>query len=355
MMKGRFAVGLSLLLVLGLGLAGCGQRITAEEIVSRMRDTMEATQDAYAVVSASVDAQGIQMRAMAKVWERAPSQFRAEVLEASQPGFDGAIVVTDGQEAWYYDPGRDVVLTGPVDKVEMPLPQEMLLELQETIQYILDMSDVSLAGEEIVAGQETYKLTLSPKEEGSAAIFPGDGTATLWVDKEDWFVLRAQYDAGSFGQGSLEVLEYALNPGLSADLFAFEAPEGAEVVQIDAQGPIPLTLEEAKVEAGFPLLLPDYVPGGATLVEVFQSGDSIILRYDHSPEVAFTIVQGYEFAAPPTFGGEQGIVVRGYEATAITDEVGGYTFLYWTENGITINVAGHIELGEALRVAESLQ
>jgi outer membrane lipoprotein-sorting protein len=355
MMKARLVVGLSILLVLSLGLAGCGQRVTAEEIVARMQQTVESTEDAYAVVSASVDAQGIQMSATAKVWEKSPRYFRVEVLEASQPGFEGAVAVTDGQEAWYYDPGRNVVLTGPAGEVEMPLPQEMLLELQETIQYVLDASDVSLAGEEVIAGHETYKLTLSPKEEEGTTLFPGNGTATLWVDKEEWFVLRAQYEAGSFGQGSLEVQEYALNPGLSVDLFAFQVPDGAEVVEMEAHAPIPLTLEEAKAEAGFPLLLPDYVPGNATLIEVFKSGDAIILRYDHSPDVAFTVVQGREPAAPPSFGGQQDLAVRGYDATAVTDEVGGNTFLYWTENGVTISVAGHIDLAEALQVAESLR
>ncbi|MCL7452763.1 MAG: DUF2092 domain-containing protein [Anaerolineae bacterium] len=354
-MKVRLAVGLSLLLVLSLLLAGCGQRITAEEIVTRMRETLEATEDASAVVSASVDAQGIQMSATAKVWEKSPGYLRAEVLEASRPALVGAIVVTDGEQAWYYDPGRNVVLTGPIGEVDMPLPQEMLLELQGTIQFVLDASEVTLAGEETVAGHDAYKLTLTPKDDGSATIFPGNGTATLWVDKEQWMVLKAQYEAGSFGQGGLEVQEYTLNPGLSEDLFTFQAPEGAEVVQVGEQQAMPLTLEEARAQAGFPLLVPDYVPGDATLVEVLKAGDSIIFRYDHSPDVAFTLVQGHELAGPPPLGGEQGIRVRGQDATAITDEVGGNTFLYWTENGVTISVAGHIELDEALQVAESLR
>jgi hypothetical protein len=90
-------------------------------------------------------------------------------------------------------------------------------------------------------------------------------------------------------------------------------------------------------------------------VEVFKSGDSIIQRYDHSPDVAFTVIQGLEPAGPPPLGQTQGITVRGQSATLVSDEEGGNTFLYWTEGEVSITVAGHIGLDEALKVAESLR
>jgi outer membrane lipoprotein-sorting protein len=328
--------------------------MTAEEIVARVKETLENTEDAHAVVYAEVDAQGIQMSVTAEVWEKAPDKLRAEVLEASKPEFVGALMVTDGQQGWYYEPGRNVVMAGSLGEMETPLPQELLVELQSVIQYVLDASKVELAGEETVAGQDTYKLILTPKEEGGQGPFPGNGTATLWIDKAQWIVLRAEYQANAFGQGSVEVQRYELDSGLPAELFRFEVPEGATVIELEDQEPVPLTLEEAQAQAEFPLLVPDYVPESATLVEVFKSGDSIIQRYDHSPDVAFTIIQGLEPAGPPPLGQSQGITVRGQSATLISDEVGGNTFLYWTEGEVTITVAGHIGLDEALKVAESL-
>ena len=203
-----------------------------------------------------------------------------------------------------------------------------------------------------MAGRDAYKLTLSPSDDAEGEMFPGDGTATLWVDKEQWIVLRAEYEASSFGQGSMEVESFEQNPGLSDSLFHFEVPEGATVVDAETP-PEPLTLEEAQAE--FPLLVPGYVPQGATLIEVFRIGDSYVLRYNHSSEVSFAIVQGPELAGPPPLGQSQAISVRGHEATVVTDEAGGNTFLYWTEDGSTVTVAGHISLDEALKVAESLQ
>jgi outer membrane lipoprotein-sorting protein len=346
---------LGLLLVLSLLLAGCGEKITAEEIVAKMQETLENTQNAHALVTANLNAQGIEMSVTAEVWEKSPNKGRAEVIESSRDNFAGMVMVSDGEQVWLYEPTRNVVTVGPLGEVEMPLPQEILIELQRAIQDVLDISDVQMVGEEIVLGHEAYKLTVSPKEGTDLQLFPGNGTATLWVDKEQWIVLKVNYEAGTFGQGSLEVNSFELNPGLSDDLFRFDIPAGTEVIDLESQRVVALTLDEARAEAGFQLLVPDYVPGGVTLIEVFKSGDSIILRYDHSPEVSFTIVQGPELTGPPPLGETQAVTVRGQSATVITDEAGGNTFLYWTEDGVTVTVAGHITFDEALQVAESLR
>jgi outer membrane lipoprotein-sorting protein len=352
----KILVMFSLFLLLSLTLTGCGDKITAEEIVAKVQETVENTNDAHGVVKVDVNVQGIEMSMTAEMWEKLPNKFRAEVIDASQDGFAGMTMVSDGQQAWFYDPARNRVMAGPAEEIETPLPQEMLNSLQEVIQEMLDASDVELAGEETVAGYETYKLTLSPKEGSEAEFFPGDGTATLWVDKERWIVLKATYEADTLGQGSIQVQSFELNPGVADDLFYFEVPEGATVVETGTEEPIPLTLDEAKEQSGFPLLLPDYVPEGATLIEVFQvSNGSIVLRYDHSPEVSFTIVQGPELTGPPPLGESQKVTVRDQSATLITDEEGGNTFLYWTENEVTVTIAGHIGLEEALQVVESLK
>jgi hypothetical protein len=212
-----------------------------------------------------------------------------------------------------------------------------------------------LDGEEQVAGRQAYKLVASPKEESGEELFPGNGTATLWVDKEQWIVLKATYEASTFGQGTMEVQSFELNPGLPDSLFAFEIPEGTTVVDVEAQRPVPVTLDEARAQVDYRLLVPGYVPQGATLIEVFKAGDSIVLRYNHSTKVSFTIIQGPELSGPPPVGQSQDLMVRGQSATAITDEASGNTFLYWTGDGVTVTVAGHISLDEALKVAEALQ
>jgi outer membrane lipoprotein-sorting protein len=354
-MKKKRWIALSLLLALVVVLAGCGKEITAEEIVAKMQETVDSTQDAHAIVVADVNAQGIQLSAKAELWEQMPNKVRAEVLEASQPSLVGTMLVSDGVNGWFYEPARDQVTVGAAEELDTPLPQQVLAGLQQVIQEVLNASDVALVGEETVAGQDAYILEATPKEDATQQLFPGNGTATIWVDKDQWIVLKATYQAGAFGQGSMEVQSFELNPGLSADLFVFDVPEGTKVVDLEAQQAVPLTLDEAREQAGFPLLVPSYVPADATLIEVFRADQAFVLRYDHSPDVSFTVFQGPEELGPPSFGQTQALTVRGHDATAITDEDGGNTFLYWTENDITVTIAGRISLEEALRVAESLE
>ncbi|MBL7063856.1 MAG: DUF2092 domain-containing protein [Anaerolineae bacterium] len=354
-MKGNVWLAFSLLLVLSLALAGRGQKITAEEIVARMRETVENTKDAHAVVTVALDAQGKQISATVELWEQSPNKIRTEALEASEPDLVGMLLVSDGQQGWTYDPQRHRVVVGPMGDLELPPPQEMLIELQDTIQAMLDASDIELAGEETVAGRPAYKLWMSPKEDSKEGSFPGDGKATLWVDQERWIVLKATYESGAFGQRSMEVQSFELNPGLSNDLFTFQAPEGAEVVDIEAEQPSFMTLDEAQAQAGFPLLVPEYVPGDATLIQVFQVQGAIVLGYDHSPEVSFTIMQGPEPIRSTPPGEAQEITVRGQSATLITDESVGFAYLHWIENDVSVTIGGRLIVDEALKVAESLK
>jgi outer membrane lipoprotein-sorting protein len=354
-MMRKLLVVSSLILVLSLAVAGCGQKMTAEEIVAKMQETASKTTDAHAEIQVNLNVEGMDLSATAEVWEKSPNKIYAHVSNSSQPEYEGVTLVSDGQQAWLYDPVKNQVTVGAAGEIDLPLPQEMIASMQGAIQQVLDASDVELAGEEAVAGHDTYKLTLSQKEGNETELFPGNGTATLWVDKERWIVLKAIYEAGALGQGTMEVLDYELNPGLTDDRFHLEIPEGAQIIEAHAEEAEPLTLEEAKAQAGFPLLVPDYAPGGATLIEVFKMSDMIILRYDHSPDVAFAIMQGQQLAGLPSFGQAETVTVRGQEATVITEEASGNTVLYWTENDVTVGVAGHISLDEAIKVAESLK
>jgi hypothetical protein len=271
-------------------------------------------------------------------------------------------MVSDGQQGWLYEPDRNRVMVGAVAEIETPLPQEMLTEMQDAIQQVLDVSDVKLESEEEVIGRETYKLTVTPKEDAEKELFPGGGVATLWVDKEQWIILKATYQADAFGQGTMEVQSFELNTGLSDDLFTFVVPEGAKVVDVESQQVTHLTLDEAQAQAEFPLLVPEYIPGDATLVDVFKMGTSFGLHYDHSPLVSFTIIQGSDPAdllpGPDSLEGlypSEDITVRGQDASALVDDVQGNTLLHWTGDGVTVMIAGHLSLDEALQVAESLK
>jgi outer membrane lipoprotein-sorting protein len=366
-MKTRLLIGFNFLVILSLLLTGCQTGPTAEEIVAKMQEVEASTEDAHAVVEFSIQAEteDVDMDIVVELWEKRPGKFRAEVLEAGEAEFEGVVSVTNGEQAWLYHPGENVVITGALGDIEsdeMPVdPQQAIQMMEEGIQWAMDHFDVELAGEEDLNGLATYKLEFTPKEgEEYPMPIPIDGKVTLWVEKERWIALQAHFDGGSFGEGWIRVRSFAFNSGAPDELFQFEIPEDAEVINIEDMKPTPLTLEEAEEKAEFDLLVPTYEPDGATLIEVFQVGEAFVLRYDHST-TSFTIMQGdmpHMQDGPPGEEAHSGEIVevdvRGQKATLITDGAGN-SFLSWTEDGVSIAIAGHISAEEIVKVAESME
>jgi outer membrane lipoprotein-sorting protein len=356
--------GLSVLVVLSLLLSGCQSGPTAEEIVAKMQEVEASTEDAHAVVEFSLQVEEVDLEVVVELWEKRPSKFKAEVLEAGDAEFAGIVSITDGQQGWLYHPGENVVVTGALGEIEseeIPIdPQRVIQMMEEGIQWAMDNFDVRLLGEEDLNGAATYKLEFTPKEgDESPMPIPIEGKATLWVEKDRWIALQAHFDGGSLGEGWVRVRSFEFNTGLDDELFQFVIPEHAHVIHIEDMQPTPLTLEEAREQASFDLLVPAYVPDGATLIEVFSVGEAIILRYDHST-TSFTIVQGdlphleHDLQQREAHGDAVEVTVRGQTAMLVIDDAGN-SLLTWEENGVSVTVAGHIGEDEVLRVAESLQ
>jgi outer membrane lipoprotein-sorting protein len=353
-MDKRWYLGLSLLVATSLLVVGCQNQPTAEEIVAKLQEVEASTEDAHAVLEIDIQGQGVDENLTVEVWEKKPNKFRAAVLESSDPDYSGAVTVADGQQVWMYQPSQNEVVVGEVGPDEPSSPRDMIRELDQVIQRALDTSQVNLAGEEVVAGEKTYKLELTPTE-SEEALLPAGSKATLWVDQDDWFVLQAEISGDLLGKGLMSVQSFELNTGLEDALFQFEVPDGVQVTDIQDKRPTSVTLDEARAQADFPLLLPGYLPEGVSLIDVLAMDGAIILRYDHSP-TSFTIIQGSAGDPMPLpLGSQQSeVTVRGQTASLFSDE-GPSNLLTWTENGVAITIAGHIGQDEILEVAESLQ
>ena len=351
-MNKRWLIGLSVLAMIALLLGGCQKQPTAKEIVAKLEEVEASTQDANAVLEISAKGEGLDEELVVEVWEKKPNKFRAEVLKANDPELAGAISVTNGQQFWMYEPGKNEVMVGEVGPDEPSSFRGAIRDTEDMIRQALDATDVKLVGEEDVAGIATYKLELTPREDDETFL-PAGSQVTLWVDQERWIVLQAHFSGGIAGEGQMRVRSFELNTGLADDLFQFEIPEGAKVTKAEDKRPKHLTLDEARAQADF-LLVPSYVPEGVTLIDVLTMGEAFILHYDHST-TSFSVIQGPSDGVredPP--GQKTKVTVRGQTANLITDGLGN-NFLTWVENGVTITIAGRISQEEILKVAESLQ
>jgi len=339
-------------LLLTLTVYGCARKPTAQEIVARMQETMTSTSDAHGVVEVNAEVQGLSVQVVAEMWEKQPNKVRAKLLEAKPRRFTGTVIVTDGQTAWIYSPAENqVVVTSPSD---MPAEAQAIIQgMDGLIDKVLDASDIELLGKEEVAGIKTYKLSLTPKEDEERSLLV-TGTATLWVDPEQWTVRKAHFVAPNLGEGTMHVRSLELNPGLADEVFTFEVPEGAVVISAEDEKTKHITLDEAEAQAGFDLLTPAYVPDGATLVDVMKVRDAFVLLYDLDG-ATFTVAQSQEELPEGLQGTGEAVTVRGAQATLVTDKAARASLLTWQENAVNFAVAGRIGADEAIEIAESLR
>lgn len=338
-----------LALLAGLLVAGgCAEKLTAEDIVAKMQEVITSTNDAHAVVEVTANVQGQTVQMVVEAWGKLPNKVRADVLESDRDEFAGAVIVADGQTAWFYSPAENRAFVVDVSDMSADA-QTIIQDMESVIQQVLDNGDVELLGEEEVAGAKTYKLSLEEQEKQ----LPLNGTATLWVDKKQWIVLKTNFVAPNVGEGTMQVRSFELNPGLDDEIFTFDVPDGVEVVDAGDGKEQHLTLDEAETQAGFDLLTPAYLPDGAVLVDVMKVKSAFVLLYDLDG-VGFTVAQSPGELPEGLPGIGEAVTLRGVQATLVTDEVANASFLAWQENGINFAVAGRIGEEEAIKISESL-
>ncbi len=367
-----------------LGLAGCAgnEKLTAQQIMDRMKETREKTRDVHVVgevVSTGGQENGnfvveawLQKTDKTDALGKPIAQAHIKVLEASKAELKGTELVNDGETLWIYNRARNKVITGKLQdlkqgRVGAQDPTAQMMRMQEQLQQLLDGSDVEVVKEsDPIAGKDARQIKLKPKPETANQMQLGSLVEThLWVSHEDYIPLKAVVNAGEMGTLEATVREIAVDQGVDAGQFRFTLPAGAEVVdaaELAAKArPTTTNLEDARKSTSFPVLAPSALPEGVTLEEVQKlamGGEAVIQNYGGAIE--FSLVQtkgerGFDNNAMPFGAKTTKVTVRGQEATLITGsgrEQG--TLLRLKENGVNIIIAGMLSPEQARAIAESL-
>lgn len=377
----RFA---SVLTLLALLLAACGaEQITAEEIMRRMQEARANLQSGHVVANVAINSPERDGTLTVEAWGKKTGQndaagepiakTRVEVKQASEPDLTGTVLVSDGTTFWLYNPKENKVVTGNRADLENKAGGAQdrvgqMMQLQEMLQRILDGSDVVIESQnEQVAGRAAWKVKLTPKPETQEQLQIGSVVEThLWVDQQSYLPVKAQIDAQDLGGAMAEATTLDLNGAVDDSLFTFTPPAGAEVINaadlIKQATPETVTLDDARKQAGFPVLAPTDLPQGVTLdeVQVLNRGGKTVIQ-NYSGAVNFSLVQaqggfpGDDRA--PAGAKTTTVTVRGQQATLITGGGGANqgTLLRWQENGVTIVIAGTLSQDQATGIAASLK
>jgi hypothetical protein len=138
---------------------------------------------------------------------------------------------------------------------------------------------------------------------------------------------------------------------LPAVQFELDIPDGAPISEIGVAENRPLSIPEAQMAVDFPLRTPGYLPAGTHFSVAYRLDKNVAMAY--TGERSFTLVQGEDIGRIPEEKATS-IPLRGQQAKMISDVEHGGVVLTWREGGLQFSIAGALEPGEIILIAESL-
>jgi outer membrane lipoprotein carrier protein len=130
-------------------------------------------------------------------------------------------LVTDGETAWVYSKLDQQVLVNDAIKDETAFsPADFFTNYP-------DRFDVEVIGSEVIDGARHETLKLTPKNDDAFL-----REVTLFVCSTDALPTRVQIVDGNGTRVAFDLQDVEVNPTLGGDVFRFDAPIGAEVVDL---------------------------------------------------------------------------------------------------------------------------
>ena len=145
-----------------------------------------------------------------RIYLRRPNRFRIE-LEG------GDVVVADGEAVWSYVVHNGQVVISPYE-AHIKTPWEVFFNYTERY--------VPIAVEESeLGGRRCYLLIMEPENESSVI-----EQMRVWVEPRKWFLLQVEQREANGNRTAYVLRDHRVNRRISDEVFAFEVPEGVEVL-----------------------------------------------------------------------------------------------------------------------------
>src|SRR5690625_7190830 len=93
---------------------------------------------------------------------------------------------------------------------------------------VRDTHDISMEGEEEVAGRKAHHLVATPKENDTTLF----GKQDMWIDNENWFVLKMISNSGDHQTEAVyKHIDFGVN--IAAEKFELDLPKDVDTKELD--------------------------------------------------------------------------------------------------------------------------
>lgn len=344
MRKAKKTIGRILIAAAAMGLFGCSfqdNQLSPEQVINNAMKETDERLSYYGEATMEIDGENMEKEIIKmKEWRSADGRVRVETAGENED--DQALSVNDGTTFTIYQESLNQAFISEDDEllsVMMPTPKEQANQL---LKMVGDSHAISIEGEEKVAGRDTYHLVAKTNEKNTLL-----GDQELWVDKENWFVLKM---IASSGDNHSEVIytKIDFNYEMTDDLFIVELPDDVDIQNFDELNETTeVTIDEAVDQVGQPLLYfpetkdqeiskieTDELTGELARVEV-----NIAYEQDGLPLLSLSMFKTPEDLADSedlSLPGEEEIEIRGTEGTMMDME--NFRTLFWKEDGLSYSI-----------------
>jgi outer membrane lipoprotein-sorting protein len=236
---------------------------------------------------------------------------------------DGTLTVNNGQRKWQVLPQSREVSLLPL----VPDPARNGFDLRDEAKKAKQYPH-SVVGSEMIAGRQTTKLEISP---------PGGQAYYLWVDTETNLPIQLQTAMQNALQTTFTFVSFEPNVSMDPQLFAYQPPEGYQVVEKDP-GQLVASVEEAAAISRLTPLLPQEAPD-----RIFAYEDRVVLDYGDTTIVETTARGAFEAASGAALGTAAGGPLEVWQEG-----------LRWRQEGMEIKAQGSRRVELARQIAADL-
>lgn len=186
----------------------------AEKIIARVRNTYEKLE------ALSADFQKEYTWALAGETQTLSGKLFLKKGDRYRVETEAQTIVTDGKTVWTYSADKQQVFIDNMTKSqENPLPRDLLIKYTDEFK-------ADFVRNEKIDGRDCHVVRLRPRQEDDSFA----KSVTVWVDKKNWIAVKIEQVDLNENMTVYKLQNFAINPALEDQLFAFKIPDNVEVV-----------------------------------------------------------------------------------------------------------------------------
>ncbi|WP_445480263.1 LolA family protein [Lysinibacillus irui] len=324
-----------LIAVMTFSLVGCNTEVsyTPQEIIEQALHESKEPLTYYGEYTLDMGELG--GKAYVKEWVK----DRNKRIEMTGDNGEHVITVTKDAEVISYDVTEHTAYTMAYSQDELDGLQSPKDQVQLIFNMVKDTHDIKIAGEEKVAGRDTYKIVAKTKK--TESLF---GDMEAWIDKKTWLTLKMESNSA----GNQMITEYSkinFDEKIDDQQFTLDLPKDVTIQEISGEDPSEsISLDDAKQQLETFLMVPE--ENGLTLdkisvVKGLEDRSEYSFDYGLDGELAFFVTIFKADASMADIGpilNEKEMDIRGQKGTVMDDQH--FRSIAWQENGYQYSIVG---------------